>query len=707
MTSLPKLSFALCVLMLCTSCATQDSISDASVHAHQLERRFFAREYAQGYAEGLIAMSRFPQDSQIAAWFALNAARAKAEETAIATAETLVARDPSDVWAQFAKAGALLFVANRAEERIAAAAKVYEIDPERVEFVWIYAESLRLQQRFDEGLEILATHYVLVALNAQLLAVRASIRFDQFLRAPDKTELRRTALDDFATARKLDPANIDSYFSAAYFLLHTGSTADASDLLREGVAHTTSPQVRRYYWSSLASRPDWGVDARRAALRVEVDKLLTSGPREPDALMEAAEAYQILGDTAEAQKYQDEVIAIAQPGHAYDMARAQQFWPLMAEAGQNSAKRTALELEVANFLREPTLNSSARSQAAQVLLNLVMQDANVSPEILRTMTDSFERMADDFPTVIYLEIPRLLANRSLDLDRAERLALDGQKTFERQASNAAEDGLRERARALLGDIRATLGWIRFKQGRFDEAEKDLALAAKTPPEMNPFVYSHLSALYLSRNDRASADEYLQRCFEVLWTIPNPCEADLETSYRQTHDNENGMREWVAARTTELKGRRQTALAEKFERSTHAFRPFDLQSIGGTRIRSSDLKGKVLMVSFWGMWCGACMVELPELQRFVKKHENDDDFVMVTINNDKDLTALRKLVKEKQLEFPIALDDGYAQKAGVTMFPTAWFWSRKQDRRIELKGLTPDLERELELMLAVARENSTE
>jgi len=153
---------------------------------------------------------------------------------------------------------------------------------------------------------------------------------------------------------------------------------------------------------------------------------------------------------------------------------------------------------------------------------------------------------------------------------------------------------------------------------------------------------------------------------------------------------------------ELQGRKAAALAEEYQRSAKTLKPFALATLDGREVKSADLRGKVLILSFWGAWCGACMIELPELQEFARKHEGDEGLVVLTINNDRNVEDAKKAAKEKSLTFEITLDDGYAAGAGVYAFPTTWIIGPKQDRRLELRGLTPDLGRELETMLAAVR-----
>jgi len=49
------------------------------------------------------------------------------------------------------------------------------------------------------------------------------------------------------------------------------------------------------------------------------------------------------------------------------------------------------------------------------------------------------------------------------------------------------------------------------------------------------------------------------------------------------------------------------------------------------VRSSDLKGKVVLINFFATWCKPCMLELPHLQKEVwEKYKDDKRFSLLII-----------------------------------------------------------------------------
>lgn len=49
--------------------------------------------------------------------------------------------------------------------------------------------------------------------------------------------------------------------------------------------------------------------------------------------------------------------------------------------------------------------------------------------------------------------------------------------------------------------------------------------------------------------------------------------------------------------------------------------FTLERLGGGKLSSKDLPGRVVLVDFWATWCPPCVDEMPFLARIAKEYEN--------------------------------------------------------------------------------------
>jgi thiol-disulfide isomerase/thioredoxin len=46
-------------------------------------------------------------------------------------------------------------------------------------------------------------------------------------------------------------------------------------------------------------------------------------------------------------------------------------------------------------------------------------------------------------------------------------------------------------------------------------------------------------------------------------------------------------------------------------------PFQLKLLGGQTVTSEDLRGQVVILNFWAVWCAPCRVELPLLDAYAR------------------------------------------------------------------------------------------
>jgi peroxiredoxin len=94
---------------------------------------------------------------------------------------------------------------------------------------------------------------------------------------------------------------------------------------------------------------------------------------------------------------------------------------------------------------------------------------------------------------------------------------------------------------------------------------------------------------------------------------------------------------------------------------------------GKKIKTSDLKGKVIMLQFTASWCSVCRQEMPHIESDIwQKHKNNKNFALYGIDMDEPLDKVKKFAADMKITYPLALDPGAkifytfsAEGAGVT------------------------------------------
>lgn len=81
----------------------------------------------------------------------------------------------------------------------------------------------------------------------------------------------------------------------------------------------------------------------------------------------------------------------------------------------------------------------------------------------------------------------------------------------------------------------------------------------------------------------------------------------------------------------------------------------------------DLKGKVVLLSFWASWCAPCQVELPMFQKLYDKYD-EDDFEIVAVNLDDiredAMNFVKSFWKKNDIEYPTYFDPN--KKAAIML-----------------------------------------
>ena len=84
-------------------------------------------------------------------------------------------------------------------------------------------------------------------------------------------------------------------------------------------------------------------------------------------------------------------------------------------------------------------------------------------------------------------------------------------------------------------------------------------------------------------------------------------------------------------------------------------PFELTTLDGKVMKSSELAGKVMLVNFWATWCGPCKEEMPSLVRLQKQFD-PAHFVMLTITTDLQRQGIAHFLSQLEISLPVGFDE---------------------------------------------------
>jgi len=78
----------------------------------------------------------------------------------------------------------------------------------------------------------------------------------------------------------------------------------------------------------------------------------------------------------------------------------------------------------------------------------------------------------------------------------------------------------------------------------------------------------------------------------------------------------------------------------------------LEDTNGNIIQKSQLANKWVIINYWADWCGYCVHEVPELNKFYQ-HQNNKNIVLLGVNYDNlPLPLLKQAMQKMNILFPV-------------------------------------------------------
>jgi peroxiredoxin len=140
------------------------------------------------------------------------------------------------------------------------------------------------------------------------------------------------------------------------------------------------------------------------------------------------------------------------------------------------------------------------------------------------------------------------------------------------------------------------------------------------------------------------------------------------------------------------------IIENPRRARETYAPeFSITTLDGEYVSLEDLRGKVILLDFWGTWCPPCVASVPSLRSLRKRFEKEPAFVMIGISSDTEKEKWRTFITDNQMAWPQYLDrDRRVQRAFVVQsFPTYIVIDHEGIIRFRSSGSNPEKAASLE------------
>jgi len=114
--------------------------------------------------------------------------------------------------------------------------------------------------------------------------------------------------------------------------------------------------------------------------------------------------------------------------------------------------------------------------------------------------------------------------------------------------------------------------------------------------------------------------------------------------------------------------------------------FEISTVEGQRIRLSDLRGKPVVISFFALWCGSCLSEMPDIDA-VHERRGRSSFTVLAINTGETRERAVEFIDFIKAPFTWALDFDLtvADAYGVRGLPQTYYLDRNGIVRASFAG----------------------
>jgi len=657
---------------------------------------YFKHDYENAVNEGQKFLPDFGGSGELKAWYILNKSRINGFKPVLPLAEKMLEETPGDPWSLFAYVS--IAFGEKAEGRLEKSEQAYKLQPNHPDFIWLRANALFRFDKSDNAIYFLDQNIPKVQNPAQLLVTKAFVLYWQAITAKPRDEAKiKLSFDTFDEAKKSDPNCFNAYYLPGSYLFESKNYNDAYALLKQAIAlKTNSLSVHSMFWKATTGISIMTNDKKDAEIEADMNELLKATNNNVDVLSAMSAQFANL-NLKEKKRLADERILKEYPNtvNAENVlsTRIREYHTgNVAKFSDPNVRAVYLQM-LRDFIKRPQhISKQNLSNVCYMLFNETRNDKNISSEELYSTIKGFIQNDKLNPQNSYITGLKVLIERNIYLTEAALMARDGIpeviKILETR-KYSDEETKQEVLNGFKSQIYDLIGWINFKRNRYVEAEKDLIRSFEIDDENEINIY-HLGRLYEAMNNLERAQDFYIKGWEVQ-TEKNPNIEALKTLYQKRNGSLKGYAEFEATVKAKEKEKRQARIIKERILQPNSALPFTLKTLDGKETTFASLKGKIVVVNFWGIWCGWCVKEMPEFQKLSEKYAKDSNVVILTINNDNNTEKVKLWMKTNRYNFNVLLEaNSFNSEAQIRSYPTTWFIDKQGRIAFMKKSYTKEL-----------------
>jgi thiol-disulfide isomerase/thioredoxin len=204
----------------------------------------------------------------------------------------------------------------------------------------------------------------------------------------------------------------------------------------------------------------------------------------------------------------------------------------------------------------------------------------------------------------------------------------------------AQAAAKAQGAAKTDDARAKLAVVRFqalssgvqKQVEIETLAGEIATKYRESSALCPFI-ENLTFFQVLGADRYTAFD------DILKKSKNPevlASANLANYFAKSHADDfdiNKFKNLISLYPKTKAGQRASRIYDFRTKMSLGAPMLDLEVelLSGYKLNINSLKGRVVVLDFWGFWCSACAAEMPEIKEYVKRYQSK--IAWVGVNTD--------------------------------------------------------------------------